>query len=71
LLLREGDFQINYYSPVPYSLTLVKIICVLFGGGGGGGGRWKRLIQNGFSLVVRQLPGYWLDDRGIGALLLA
>jgi len=40
----------NYYYPVPYSLTLVKIICVLFGGGGDD--RWERLIQNGVSLVV-------------------
>jgi len=46
---REGDFQMNCWYPVPYSLTLVKIICVLFvvvGGGGGDGDRWKRLIQN-------------------------
>jgi hypothetical protein len=46
---REGDFQMNCWYPVPYSLTLVKIICVLFVvvvGGGGGGDRWKRLIQN-------------------------
>jgi len=41
----------NYYYPFPYSLTLVKIIWVLFGGGGGDD-RWKRLIQNGVSLVV-------------------
>ena len=39
----------NYCYPVPYSLTLVKIICVLFGGGDD---RWKRLIQNCVALVV-------------------
>jgi hypothetical protein len=40
----------NYYCSFPYSLILVKIIWVLFGGGDDDG--WKRLIQNGFSLVV-------------------
>ena len=44
----------------------MKIICVLFGGDGGGGGggddRWKRLIQNGVSLVVRKLLQYITFD---------